>query len=417
LTEIEKECTVYFTMAHHEVVIPQLETNPELTEADTMAALAEMRAWYDEYALPDTLRLQTAYGEQESRYRAAVADVLDVVCTDGVMTSREDMMSKRYTMAARRLDADITDDRFDFLTTVSAVFVPVHKRGWTHWDDSIDYVKHAVHSEWKDEVRYLPGDELAVFSLQTTRHPLAAVGTHRGASGIKLTHNWDGGQQLYLADEDPTETIKLERLQRWDETKGAAFRALRDEKASEILREAEYGQLLHEATKFDRGSPVNVVGDYRDYRAAIDRVSRPGSWDREEISDRIQELAWSLSYIRADKVYPGLAGVLMRPDVIQTARIALAYSESYMSSLPTPKREMLTKRLEWVLYYAPRLQYDTYCLMAADGQRRSEINQAAIEPVRARADTAEALYNQVLRDTIQIDPAYWQVEQSQQAYH
>jgi hypothetical protein len=398
-------------MAQHEVVIPQLEIDPELTEADTMAALGELRAWYEEYAITDTLELQAGYSEQQSRYNEAVADILDDTCTDGTLSSQKDLMGTRYTATTHRVDADITDDRFDYMNTVRATFRPVHRDSFIQWDSTLDDVAHRIHPEWHWEVKDLPGDELGVFGLEASRHVMVPVQTNERASGVKLTHTWDGGQQHYVADKDPAETHKLERFDRWEETRRAAFRALSEEKVVEALSTAEYGQLLRNAAAYDRSTYKTVTGSYVAYNEAATRVCRPGTWDRDELDSRIGDLVNTLARIDEDDSFEGLSDQLMRPDIIQTARLALAYSEQYSGKLVNARNITLTKRLEWVLYYAPRLQYDAYCLMANDDARRQAINRDEVASVREKADAAVALYDQVMADTMAFDPRHWTVEQ------
>jgi hypothetical protein len=397
-------------MAQHEVVIPQLEIDPELTETDTMAALGELRTWYEEYTATDTNELRAGYGEQQSRYNEAVADVLDVTCTDGTLSEEKDFMGTHYTAITRRVDGDITDDRFDFMTTVRVTLRPVHRDSFIQWDSSLDYATHHIHPEWRWEVKDLPGDELAVFNVEASRHVMVPVATNERASGVKLTHTWDGGQQQYVADHDPVETLKLERFDRWEETRRAAFRALSEEKVIEALSSTEYGQLLRDAIADDRRTFKTPTGDYAAYNEAAKRICRPDTWDRDELDSRVGDLVNTLACRSEDNPFEGLSDQLMRPDIIQTARIALAYSEQYSGKLVNAQRTTLTKRLEWVLYYAPRLQYDAYCLMANDDARRRAINQEELVHVREKADVAVAIYDQVMTDTLAFDPHHWTVQ-------
>jgi hypothetical protein len=287
----------------------------------------------------------------------------------------------------------------------------VHRDGFTQWDSTLDHAAHDIHPEWQQEVKGLPGSKLAVFGMEVSRHAMLPVETDGRVSGVKLTHTWDGGQQRYVAGNDPAETLELERFNRWEETERAAFRALSEEKVVEALSAAEYGRLLQDAAADDRHTYKVPTGSYAAYRDAAERVCRPGTWDRDELDRRVGSLVNTLAYIDEDDSFEGLSGQLMRPDVIQTARIALAYSEQYSGKLVNAQHTTLTKRLEWVLYYAPRLQYDVYCLMASNDARRRAVNQAELASVRGKADLAVTIYSQVMADTIAFDPRHWTVEQ------
>lgn len=395
-------------MASSETVIPQLEIDPEITEAQTIGALYELRDWYEECATPLGAELAFGYNDAASRFTSCVAKLADVACTDGAPSDVRErfgygISEDEKLMTVRRVDADLSDSEINHMTELR---VHVSRdQGYRH--NSIDGVAYPVPRAWHEEVRYLRGRRITIAAVQMSRHTMYPVFSHGGSAGLELTHHWGEGEQRYVADKDASGTIKLGEFPGWKNVHEHALRQHRNTTATHVLATADYGELLGQAAAADRKVPSYDDGLILDSVEAMKRLD-PWSGNRDALMMDVNNFCESLNGYGGSKPPEWLISALMKPEAIRFARLGLMYT-GQLREVDKVGYTSIKKRLEWVLYYAPKLQYDTHMLMSQDEAGRREANTTALERARELAGIADEMYATVMHATVQIDPQYWDV--------